>query len=120
MALIKLYQGSNYLLERKLYQSDGTTPLLVSDCSAVTCDLLQGTTQTVVGSYTMANGAALRPSPIDLAAVVLELTVAVLNGLALGAITERWTVTVPNTDFVTSGNVQIDQLFLTATSVTAT
>lgn len=119
MPLTPLYQGSNYLLERSLFQSDGTTPLLVADCSAITCDLFQGTTPIVVGSYTMADGEALRPSPTDTAAVVLELTVPVLEGFAVGSLTERWTVTVPDTDFITSGNVQIDQLFLTATTVVA-
>lgn len=119
MPLTNLYKGSNYLLERQLFQSDGTTPLLVADCSAITCDLFQGTPQIVVGSYTMAVDAALRPSPTDTAAVVLELTVPVLNGFSVGSLTERWTITVPDTDFITSGDVQIDQLYLTATTVVA-
>ena len=108
--LTKLYLGSNYLLERPLYQADGSTPLLVASCTSIVCELMQA--GAVVATYTLTEGGALRESPDDTATAVLELTVAALNALSPGALVERWTLTLANADFSASGGVETDRIIL--------
>lgn len=92
-----IYPGETRIIERSLYQADGTTALLVSSLLSASVELRQG--DAVISTLVKGTNAELRQGTTT-SKLELELTSA-LTGLLSGGtpLTLRWKLSVANSDF---------------------
>lgn len=98
-----LYRNANLLLPRRFLQSDDSA-LPLASIAALSVELIQGTTS--IATYVYGTDNQLRADPDATNGALLELTPALSATLSAGRLTEKWTVTVADTDYSQSSNVR--------------
>jgi hypothetical protein len=100
-----IYPGETRLIERILYQADGTTPLLVADLLSASVELRQGCE--ILETLVLGTDAELRQGGTT-ATLELELTAELTELLSPGApLALRWKLAVDDADFT----VEPDEAF---------
>ena len=103
-------RGENVLIRRTQYQSDGSTPQLLTDCSLIRLELIQKgkvykTWSKVLTVYDTGFRQGTSTSQIE-----AELTKDISDSLPLGDIDGRWTWEAPDASFIIDG-VQRDEQY---------
>lgn len=100
-------RGTNVLLSRPLFQSDGVTPILVTSLSACQCALVQkrGTVRTLV----LGTDDELRADDAG-TGLILELTSAITNELRAGPLTERYKIEFEDLEYIAEPDESIKEV----------
>lgn len=106
-------KGSNVLLSRPTFQADGTVlpPSTFRDCS---CELVQK--GSVVRTLVMGTDDELRANGDD-TGLVLELTSAITDALSRGSLTERYKISIDDSEYVAEPDLDIKQIEITEVQI---
>lgn len=100
MAFLSISKGENVLIRRNLYQSDGTTPLLISSLALCKVTLKQTGEADIV--YTEGTDAELREGTAT-NQVELEVKKTVSAAMVKGEVTAEWEFEVTDATFTVDG-----------------
>jgi hypothetical protein len=100
MAYLSISKGENVLIRRNLYQSDGTTPLLISTLALCKVTLKQSGAADIV--YIEGTNPELREGTAT-NQVELEIKKAVSAAMAVGEVNAEWQFEVTDATFTVDG-----------------
>lgn len=110
---VNVNRGENILLKRQLYQSGGTTPLLISDLVGAKVGLFFK--NKIIAEYVWGTSQELRDTgAYELTA---ELTAAFTASCPPGPLEERWTLITNDTGFVVDNSHRIEVLSITDVNI---